>query len=114
MSEGATEYWFKPKRHGYGAMPTHWKGWLVTSAFAVLLPLVSVPWLLSLTDETRLVGMIAWAVAVLAAVYWFTSFAKRKTDGDWVLRWNGKTYQELLEEKALEEKAKNDSAKGRS
>ncbi len=50
--------------------------------------------------------MIVWAVAMLAAVYWFTAFAKRKTDGEWVLRWNGKTYRELMEEKALEDKAK--------
>lgn len=106
MSEGSAEYWFKPKRHGYGATPTHWKGWLATTGFAVLLSLVSVPWLLSLTDDTRLVGMIVWAVAMLAAVYWFTAFAKRKTDGEWVLRWNGKTYRELMEEKALEDKAK--------
>ena len=106
MSEKVEEYWFKPKRHGYGATPTNWKGWLVTGSFAVFLPLVSVPWLLSLNDDTRLVGMIVWAVTFLAAVYWFTLFAKRRTDGEWMLRWNGKTYQELLEEKAQEMNAK--------
>jgi len=24
------EYWFKPKRYGYGATPATWQGWAVT------------------------------------------------------------------------------------
>jgi hypothetical protein len=24
------EYWFKPKRYGYGATPVTWQGWAVT------------------------------------------------------------------------------------
>lgn len=92
------EYWFKPKRHGYGATPSHWKGWLITLAFALALPLVSLPFLLSLTDETRTVGLIGWALAVIACVWWFTAFAKSKTDGEWLWRWNGKPYRSMLDE----------------
>ena len=73
-----------------------------TSAFAIMLPLVSVPWLLSLTDETRLAGLTIWALAMLYAVWTFTRFAKRKTKGEWLWRWNGKPYREILEEKAKE------------
>jgi len=25
-----SEYWFKPKSHGYGASPANWKGWAAT------------------------------------------------------------------------------------
>lgn len=102
MAGGSEDYWFEPKRHGYGATPTNWKGWLATSAFAIMLPLVSVPWLLSLTDETRLAGLTIWALAMLYAVWTFTRFAKRKTKGEWLWRWNGKPYREILEEKAKE------------
>lgn len=102
MSERGGDFWFKPKNHGYGATPTNWKGVVVTAAFAVMLPLVSVPWLLSLTDDTRLVGMAVWALAMLFAVWKFTEFTKRKTDGEWLWRWKGKPYREMLEEKAQE------------
>ncbi|MBU1211088.1 MAG: hypothetical protein KJ587_07430 [Alphaproteobacteria bacterium] len=102
MSKEQEEFWFKPKRHGYGAVPTNWKGVLATSAFAILLPLVSVPWLLSLSQETRLPGFIVWALAMLYAVWNFTKFAKRKTDGEWLWRHNGKPYRDMLDEKAEE------------
>ncbi|HEU4381635.1 MAG TPA: hypothetical protein VFR73_23945, partial [Hyphomicrobiaceae bacterium] len=25
-----SDYWFKPKSHGYGATPANWKGWAAT------------------------------------------------------------------------------------
>lgn len=100
MSRTSEDFWFKPKRHGYGATPIHWKGWLATAAFAILLPLVSVPWIVSLTEENQLWGMLVWALAMVWAVWSFTSFAKRKTDGEWLWRWNGKPYREMLEEKS--------------
>jgi len=98
MHESTSEYWFKPKKHGYGATPSHWKGWVATTAFAVGLPLISLPWLLSLTDDTRLVGIMLWAGAVLWAVWSFTRFAKSKTEGEWLWRWNGKPYRDMLDE----------------
>ena len=27
-----TEYWFRPKRYGYGATPVTWQGWALTFA----------------------------------------------------------------------------------
>ncbi|MGH1418654.1 MAG: hypothetical protein ACRBCJ_07335 [Hyphomicrobiaceae bacterium] len=90
------EFWFKPKRHGYGATPTHWKGWVATLAFSVALAVVSLGVLLSLTDENRLAGMLAWAVGLLIAVLVFTHFTKSKTDGPWGWRWNGKLYRDML------------------
>ena len=28
-----TQYWFKPKSHGYGATPANWKGCVASLAF---------------------------------------------------------------------------------
>jgi hypothetical protein len=93
-----SEFWFKPKRHGCGATPSHWKGWLLTIAFSVILPAISLPFLLSLTDETRTVGLIIWCAAVMASVWAFTVVAKAKTDGEWMWRWNGEPYRSMLDE----------------
>ena len=38
MTESQQSYWFKPKRFGYGATPTNWKGWAVS--FAYLLAII--------------------------------------------------------------------------
>ncbi len=99
MSKQQEEYWFKPKHHGYGAVPSNWKGVLVTTALAVLLPLISVVWIMSLTEETRLIGLIIWAFAIFYLVWRFKEFAQRKTDGEWLWRWNGQPYRDMLDEK---------------
>lgn len=98
MDSKDPEFWFTPKKHGYGATPTHWKGWLATAAFAIALPAVSLPFLLSLTEETRTAGIMLWAGAVLWAVWQFTAFAKRKTDGEWLWRWKGVAYRSMLDD----------------
>ncbi|PIQ76475.1 hypothetical protein COU78_06760 [Candidatus Peregrinibacteria bacterium CG10_big_fil_rev_8_21_14_0_10_49_24] len=30
------EYWFKPKRYGYGFYPTSWQGWVATFILLIL------------------------------------------------------------------------------
>jgi hypothetical protein len=32
-----SDYWFKPKRHGYGATPANWKGWAASLAFLAIM-----------------------------------------------------------------------------
>lgn len=88
--------WFKPKRHGYGATPSNWKGWLATFGFAGVIAVVSIAWVQALTDETRLIGMLAWALTLVAAVWFFCRFARKKTDGPWAWRWNGQLYREMF------------------
>jgi len=34
------DYWFGPKRFGFGVRPVNWKGWLVMAVFAALLILL--------------------------------------------------------------------------
>ena len=45
MTGREQEYWFKPRRFGYGARPIHWKGW--ASAFAYMVVLLSLFFVIS-------------------------------------------------------------------
>jgi hypothetical protein len=81
-----TEYWFKPKRYGYGATPATWQGWAVIGAGMAIIVAAC---LLILSDPAD-VGVAGWitfmAVVTLAAVsLWIVS--ARKTDGAWRWRW---------------------------
>jgi hypothetical protein len=73
------DYWFAPKRYGYGAgLPIAWQGWVATAlmigaAFA----------LVSLFGD-RPVQLIA-AIIPLAVVFAFV--CARKTRGGWRWRW---------------------------
>ncbi|MCC0011590.1 MAG: hypothetical protein H6875_14230 [Hyphomicrobiaceae bacterium] len=97
MAEGESAYWFKPKHHGYGATPTTWQGWLVTTVFAIALGLGSVVAMLALRDSGSTLGYAAWFIAVVAAVYAFTRFARRHTDGEWAWRWKGQKYADVYD-----------------
>jgi hypothetical protein len=82
-----TEYWFKPKRYGYGATPTTWQGWALT--LGVVAAMVAVSLFLRLTERSY------WAVAALlafdlAAICMLAIFTYRKTDGEWRWRWGSK------------------------
>ena len=79
-----TEYWFKPKRYGYGATPVTWQGWAVT--LGTVLAMVAVSLYLPLTAKSlwALLALLlfdAGALSVLAIVSY------RKTDGGWRWRW---------------------------
>jgi hypothetical protein len=73
------EAWFRPKRYGYGATPTNWKGWVFTLAMALAL-IALAEWLLR---ENKL------AFALVIPV-WFgilMTVCARKTDGGMRWRW---------------------------
>jgi hypothetical protein len=77
-----TQYWFKPKRYGYGATPVTWQGWAVT--FATVLAMVAV------NVGLRLAVPHYWAFALafdaLALAFLFM-VCRRKTQGEWRWRW---------------------------
>ena len=78
------EYWFKPKRYGYGAMPVTWQGWVVT--LGTVLAMVAVSLYLRLTAKSL------WALAALlifdaVAVSTLVIISHRKTEGEWRWRW---------------------------
>jgi hypothetical protein len=77
-----TDKWFKPRRFGYGATPTNWKGWAFVGAY-VLLVFVVVGLLVAETAPAWL-GLVI--VAALTAV--LVVITKAKTDGEWRWRWH--------------------------
>jgi len=79
-----TTYWFRPKRHGYGATPVTWQGWAVT--LTAVAAIVTMSLFLRLTEryDWALVVMLGFdAVVVIALVI----VSRRKTDGEWRWRW---------------------------
>lgn len=77
-------YWFRPKRYGYGATPTTWQGWVLT--VGTVLAMIAVSLFLRLATESYwalavLVAFDVIALGALAAIsYW-------KTEGAWRWRW---------------------------
>lgn len=68
------DYWFKPKKYGYGAAPANWKGW----AFVLIFILVVV--LLVYRFPQNYIGFI---LLVILAIL----ISKQKTKGNWKWRW---------------------------
>ncbi len=78
------EYWFKPKRYGYGATPVTWQGWVFTVATALAMVAVSLGLRLTAKSLWTLAALLifdALAIVVLVIV------SRRKTDGEWHWRW---------------------------
>ena len=85
------QYWFRPKRYGYGATPSSWKGWASLAALVLLLLL---PVRLGLfptghvqPDPWRIAVWIGYVAVVLLA---YALFAKRMTQGEWRWRWGAR------------------------
>jgi len=79
-----TQYWFKPKRYGWGATPVTWQGWTVT--LATVLAMVGVNVGLRLTERhywvlAAILGFDALALAFLFII------CRYKTEGEWRWRW---------------------------
>jgi hypothetical protein len=78
-------YWFKPKRYGYGATPVTWQGWAVTAAAVIVIAGTA-----HLIVTHHAASPWAWIAffaieAVVIAALWI--FTRRKTDGEWRWRW---------------------------
>ncbi len=82
-----TQYWFRPKRFGYGATPITWQGWAVT--IATVLAMVAVNSGLPLVGRHHwtLPAMLAFDVLALAFLF---VVCRRKTEGEWRWRWGGR------------------------
>lgn len=79
------EYWFKPKRYGYGATPVTWEGWALTAAAIVVIFLAS--WLVSTSGRADPALGFVWAAIIGASVIGLWVVSRRKTDGVWRWRW---------------------------
>jgi uncharacterized membrane protein HdeD (DUF308 family) len=80
-----SQYWFKPKRYGYGATPITWQGWAVTLGIVAAMVAVSLYLRLNERHDWALALLIAFDVLALGALF---VISRRKTDGEWRWRWN--------------------------
>jgi len=80
------QYWFKPKRYGFGATPITWEGWVVTLGVVAVL-IGSVVIMDRFVDHSNATVWLTWAVLIAIATFWFIQFTRRKTDGEWRWRW---------------------------
>ena len=85
-----TQYWFKPKRYGYGATPVTWEGWAVTLT-AVIVVAGSAVAMNRLVTQSDAVAWLTWAVLIAAGTWWFVQFCRRRTDGEWRWRWGNRS-----------------------
>jgi hypothetical protein len=77
------DYWFKPRRYGYGATPMVWQGWVAIITLPVICGAVAFAlfaWF------PPVVAFILFAIFLPAAVFAFIAFVRKRTDGEW--RWN--------------------------
>jgi hypothetical protein len=87
------DFWFKPRRYGYGATPVNWRGWLAVGVLAVLDVGLTV-WLMLLPtidhSGPSLAGFVVWVATTCIVTLAFVAFSKTKTDGEWRWRWGEK------------------------
>ena len=72
-------YWFKPKIHGYGNVPTTWQGWTITIGFTLFV------FAMAFATYAEWISKLWTVVIVLAVTAIYIPFIKVKTDGEW--RW---------------------------
>jgi hypothetical protein len=76
------EYWFKPKRYGYGATPVTWQGWTVTVGIVFAIAAASLYLRLTAKSLWGLAALLAFDAAVVSAL---VVVSYLKTEGEW--RW---------------------------
>jgi hypothetical protein len=84
MTQKTTDYWFTPRRYGYGATPATWQGWAALLALPLVCALVTLAlfaWL------PPVMAFILFAIFLPAAVFVFIALARTKTDGEWRWSW---------------------------
>jgi len=77
------DYWFAPKRYGYGTgLPLTWQAWAATIGYCLVVTGAAL-----LLAERSILGFV---VITLAATGAFLLVCARKTRGGWHWRWGGK------------------------
>ena len=73
--------WFKPRRYGYGSMPTTWQGWVVVIGYVLFVLAVFG------AEERGAISQIVMIALMVAVTVPFLLFVRAKTDGQWKWRW---------------------------
>lgn len=88
-----SDFWFKPKTHGYGAAPANWKGWAAISVVVVgnlALMAVLLLWPMAAGTVPSIGRFVLFLLLDTLLVLGFLAIARRKTDGEWRWRWGRK------------------------
>lgn len=88
-SESVDQFWFKPRRYGYGAAPANWKGWAATAAYLLITVALTIQ---LIVREAGPAGpapaqWMTWVVVLLVLTAAFLVVVRAKTDGQWRWRW---------------------------
>jgi hypothetical protein len=79
-SDDDEQFWFRPKRFGYGATPTTWQGWALI--FGVVVLAIAI---------VRLVRSNPIRLGLIVPLFvGFIVLTARKTDGAWRWRWGSR------------------------
>jgi hypothetical protein len=79
-----TQYWFKPKRYGYGATPATWQGWVATLAIALAMAGIDAGLVLTAKHYWTLAALLGFDAL---AVGFLVVLTRQKTEGEWRWRW---------------------------
>lgn len=82
-----SQYWFRPKTHGYGATPSNMKGWVATLVFAVTIGMLAALLMTSSSGNPTIEMVLLWSAGVCVLSIAFVTLAYAKTDGQWRWRW---------------------------
>jgi hypothetical protein len=78
------EYWFVPKRYGYGATPVTWEGWVVVAIFVAIVAAFAL--IYRRRKAANLSNRTPW-LALAASIAVFVWVCAMKTNGTWAWRW---------------------------
>ena len=79
------EFWFKPKRYGFGAAPSTWEGWaLLATYIAAMLALGAI---FGVSVESQAPKPLAFIAVGATLTVVFVFLCWRKTEGGWHWRW---------------------------
>jgi len=78
------EYWFVPKRYGYGAAPVTSEGWLLCAIFVAIVGGFAVVY--QRRKKANLSNRVPWLVFIASTVV-FVWICAAKTNGEWAWRW---------------------------
>lgn len=73
-----SKYWFKPKRFGYGVVPSSKEGWLVTLIFIIITIYAAIKY-----QNNN----FQFFTILIVGIIIFIMIAKKRTDGEWKWRW---------------------------
>jgi len=95
------DYWFRPRRYGYGAYPDNWKGWAATIVFLVVFLAWTAFMLLPMWAHGQRLDSARWMLWLgigLIATILFSDFCRRRTRGGWHWHWGGKPIRRQVDD----------------